>query len=350
MKRGISAILTLFLLLASSCGRKNMFILHGTVQDDTDSILVTGFDSRFDRVDTIFCKDGRFDWKLRPDTATTLLFVLPDGRRYPVFAQKGVKSMMEIPGKPDRISVSGGEYNDSYLSFSLAATGDTAREQTFARIDSFITRDPFSEITPYLIYEQMIQRYHADEKEISKLINRMSGNMQDAPYLAVLKTEFKGGMPNDVYLESWEVRDSLNEKFRLPPTNEGSQTTYLMICVWATWAGNEGFKARLNIDSIRTKYADRNLNVADVSIDVNTLRWKEAISKDTLNWFSYIDNQGWESRIAKSCNLTELPVFILLSSSKRALYCTRSLADMDKELNRRLPKKEEPKKDSKKKK
>ena len=162
MKRGISAILILFLLLVSSCGRKNMFILHGTVQTDTDSILVTGFDSRFDRVDTISCKDGRFEWKLRPDTATTLLFVLPDGRRYPVFAQKGARSMMEIPHQPDRISVTGGQYNDSYLAFSLAAAGDTAVEQTFARIDSFITRDPFSEITPYLIYEQMIQRYHAD--------------------------------------------------------------------------------------------------------------------------------------------------------------------------------------------
>ena len=134
MKRGISAILILFLLLVSSCGRKNMFILHGTVQTDTDSILVTGFDSRFDRVDTISCKDGRFEWKLRPDTATTLLFVLPDGRRYPVFAQKGARSMMEIPHQPDRISVTGGQYNDSYLAFSLAAAGDTAMEQTFARI------------------------------------------------------------------------------------------------------------------------------------------------------------------------------------------------------------------------
>jgi len=350
MKRGVSVILTLFLLLAVSCGRKNMFILHGTVQDDTDSILVFGFDSRFDRTDTIACKDGSFVWKLRLDTVTTLIFLLPDGRTYPVFADKGIRSTMVIPEKTREISVTGGECNDTYHSFHMAVLRDTAMEQTSARIDSFITRNPFSETTPYLIYEQMIQRYHADEKDITKLINRMSGNMQDAPYLAQLKTEFKGGLPSDVYLESWEVRDSLNETFRMPPTNSDDSKSYMLLCVWATWAGNEGYQARRDIDSMRTKYAGRNMIVADISIDTNTERWKEAISKDTLNWFSYIDTQGWESRVAKSCNITELPVFILLSSSKRALYCTRSLGDMDKELDRRLPKKEEPRKQTGKKK
>ncbi|MBO7114166.1 MAG: DUF4369 domain-containing protein [Bacteroidaceae bacterium] len=350
MKRGISAILTLFLLLAASCGRKDIFILRGTVPGDTDSILITGFDSRFDRIDTIFCKDGKFEWRFRPDTVTTLLFVLPDGHRYPVFAQKGVKSMMVIPDEPDRISVSGGQYNDSYLSFSLASVNDTVMEQTYARIDSFITRDPFSEVTPFLIYEYMIQRYHADESVTSKLISRMSGNMQEAPYMIRLNAEFKGGLQNDVYLESWTVSDSLNGKITLSQMNNSSNSSYLLVCIWATWAGNEAYRARLAMDSIRIKYEGRNLNLADVSIDVDAKKWKEAISKDTLDWFSYNDNQGWECLVAKSCNLNELPVYILISSGKRTQYITRSLADMDRELNRRLPKKEEPKKDSKKKK
>ena len=72
-------------------------MLHGTVQDDTDSILVVGLDSRFERVDTIVCSEGRFKWSIHPDTVTTLILVLPDGRRHPVFAEKDVESTITIP-------------------------------------------------------------------------------------------------------------------------------------------------------------------------------------------------------------------------------------------------------------
>ena len=62
------------MFLSVSCGRhKGEFVLHGTVQDDTDSILVVGLDSRFDRTDTIICNNGVFKWSFRPDTATALI-------------------------------------------------------------------------------------------------------------------------------------------------------------------------------------------------------------------------------------------------------------------------------------
>ena len=338
MKRIVPIFLTFLLLLTASCGRKGVFILNGTVQDGTDSILVMGLDSRFDRFDTIFCKQNRFSWRFSPDTVTTLLFVLPDGRRYPVFAEKGVKSEMIISNRDD-IGVSGGYCNDLYLSFYRESLYDTTMEQTFARIDSLIIRDPFSEVTPYLIYEQMIQRYNSDEKTVSKLISKMSGNMQDAPFITALKTEFKGGFSNDSYLDTWAVTDSLNQKFKI--SDVIGSNDYLVVCVWASWAGDRALQARKELDSIRAKYAGRSLNIADVSIDVNIERWKKIISKDTLSWFSYIDNQGWESQITKSCNLNKLPVFVLFTKSKRAIFCTTSLTDMEKKIDGVLPEKKE---------
>ena len=107
MKRRFFAILSLFLLLMASCGHKNMFILQGTAQQDIDTILVTGLDSRFDRVDTIVCKDGKFLWKFRPDTVTALIMLLPDGRRHPVFAEKNVKAVMDIPSTAGLFNVTG---------------------------------------------------------------------------------------------------------------------------------------------------------------------------------------------------------------------------------------------------
>lgn len=336
MKSRFYAILTLLVLFLSvSCGNKDKFILQGTVTDATDTILVAGFDSRFERVDTIVCSEGRFKWTFSPDTVTTLILILPDGRRFPVFADKNVESTIVIPSDTGRFSISGGYCNDSYHSFYLSALNDTAPEQTYARIDSFITRDPFSEVTPYLIYSEMLQRYHADESTVMKMIERMSGNMQDAPYLTTLKTEFKGKPSANVYLSSWAIRDSAGVTTQF--TGIGGNNDFVLICVWASWAGDEAFKARRDMDSLRTKYAGRHLIVADVSIDVNTGKWLESIRKDTLEWTSYIDNKGWESRVVRSCNINRMPVYVLSSGTKRVVLATSSFSEMDRRLERELP-------------
>ena len=172
MKSRFYAILTLFvLLLPVSCGRnKDRFILHGTVQDDTDTILVVGLDSRFDKVDTIVCSEGRFKWSFRPDTVTTLMLILPDGRRHPVFAEKNVESTIIIPADTGLFYVNGGYCNDLYQSFYMESQDDTTLQQSIGRIDSIITLDPFLEAIPYMIFEHLVQKYHIDEKSYSSKI------------------------------------------------------------------------------------------------------------------------------------------------------------------------------------
>ena len=344
MKRLFFAISTLLLLLTASCGHKNMFILQGTVQDDTDTILVLGIDSRFDRIDTIVCQNGKFIWKYRPDTVTALIMLLPDGRRHPVFAEKNVKAVMDIPSREGLFNVSGGYCNDSYQSFYQASWNDTTMEQTYARIDSFITRDPFSEVTPYLIYEQMVQRYHADEKSISKLISRISGNMQDAPYLTTLKSEF-AGQTSDIYLNSWTIKDSVGKSVQF--ANIGSSTEFILLYVWATWNGQKALQERRELDSLKNRYAGRKLVITDISIDVNADSWKNTIAQDSLAWSSYNDVNGWESRGIKTCKISGIPAYVLFSGTKRMVYNTTSLSNLDKELDRLLPRKDEQKEEPK---
>ena len=336
MKTRFFAITIIVLLLSVSCGRnKGMFVLQGTVQDGTDSILVVGLDSRFERIDTIVCSEGQFKWKFRPDTVTTLILVLPDGRRHPVFAEKGLESTITIPSDTGLFRVSGGKCNEAYQSFYLESRNDATMKQVAERLDSFITRDPFSEVTPYLIYEQMVQKYHADQHTVSGLISRMSGNMQDAPYLTTLKTEFKDEIPNNTYVSVLSLADSVGNVFQF--SNIGGSTNYLVVCVWATWTESEGLRARRDMQKLLDNYAGRKLNVIDVSIDVNRERWKETIEKDTLDWFSYIDTEGWESRIIRNSNIQQLPVYILFSSVKKVLYRTNSILDLESELERTLP-------------
>lgn len=338
MKTRFSAIIaSILLLLAVSCGRhKGMFVLQGTVQDGSDSILVVGMDSRFQRVDTIFCHDGQFRWSFRPDTVTTLLLILPDGRQFPVFAEKDIRSEIHIPESPAMYTISGGLANDSYLAFCLAAANDTSMEQTAARIDSFITRDPFSEVTPFLIYDQMVRRYHAGEKDITALVSRMSGNMQDAPYLVSLKSEFDKDMPGNLYLDNYSIKDSTGYQFRLKEL--GGSINHMLVCVWASWMGSKGLEARDTLNYFLEKYRGRNLNAIDVSIDVQPHRWKEAILHDTVSWFSYNDPSGWESRLITDTHIQTLPAFILLTGTKRVVFKTSDPEETDRQLDQVLQK------------
>ena len=337
MRTRVCALLTILLLIAVSCGRhKGMFILHGTVQDGTDSILVVGLDSRFGNTDTIRCIKGQFTWKFRPDTVTTLILVLPDGRRHPVFAEKDVESSITIPADTGLFNVTGGYCNDSYQSFYLASLNDSTMDQTAARIDSFITRDPFSEVTPYLIYDQMVQRYHADQNSIMALITRMSGNMQDAPYLVSLRSEFKADIPNNQYISSLTLQDSVGVSYQF--SNIGGQSNYLLVYVWASWCGDSALRARKAIKPMLDRFAGRNLDAIDISVDVNKERWMDVISADTVNWISYIDTRGWESRIIRNSNVQSLPVYLLFSSVKRVVYKGTSMDDLCKQLETILPK------------
>lgn len=328
--------MTLLLLLTVSCGRhKGMFVLNGTVQDGSDTIVVAGFDSRFENPDTIFPVNGKFTWSFRPDTVTTLLLILEDGRVYPVFAQKDVESQVVIPADTGRYSVSGGIFNDSYQSFCVSTVNDSTLEQAVASLDSFITRDPFSEVTPYLIYDRLVLRHHASQATLEKVIKRMSGNMQDAPYLTLLKSEFKGSLPSNAYISSLSLTDTAGVSKLF--ADIGGTINYTLVYLWASWTGEQGLEGRKAMDSIITKHKSRRLTVIDVSLDVNTERWKESIAKDTVNWASFIDTDGWESKIIKSSNTNRIPCYILFSNAKRVVYVTNSLDDIDRELSKSVP-------------
>ena len=337
MKTRFYALLTFILLLSVSCGRnKGMFILHGTVLDGSDSIIVVGFDDRYEDTDTLVCHNGEFTWKFRPDTVTTLILILPDGRYHPVFAQKDVESFITIPADTGLFSVSGGYCNDSYQSFYMASQEDTAMQQTVTRIDSFITRDPFSEVTPYIIYDRLVRHYHAKENIIEPLIKRMSGNMQDAPYLVSLKSEFSKQVSNNLYLDSYSVNDSSGHMHMF--LDIGGTSNHLLVCVWASWMGKEGMEARDTLQYFLDKYRDRYFNVTDISVDPNVVRWKKAIEKDTVSWLSYNDPNGWESGLIKTAKFQTIPAFVLFTGVKRIVFRTESIQEMDEQLNTTLPK------------
>ena len=342
MRKAVSyAVVTVIsaLLLLCSCRNRGLFTLNGTIENGSaDSILVLGLDNRFAHVDTIRPQDGKFKWSFRPDTATTLILLLPGGLEYPVFAARGLELDMLVPdtARSTFPVITGSTDNELYYDFAMSALNDSSFEQTAARIDSFITRDPFSEVTPYLIYAYALKRWHADGQDIMRLIGKMSGIMQDAPFLSYLKPEFnEDDRKVSRYIDRMEIYDTTGYKRDL--ANLGDRNNYTLICLWASWNGEEGLEARRDMDTLIDLFHGRRLALTDISIDASVERWKESVRLDTLPWFSYIDYDGWNSKLIKLAPDIELPVYIFLTETKRFSFKARTIQETIPLLEQKLP-------------
>lgn len=312
----ITIMLSLCLLLVACNRHKDDFVLEGTVAPGVgDTILVTGIDSRFARIDTIVCKDGGLKWAFTPDTTTMVVLCLKDGRMQPILAEKSTKTLIDIPvAGTGEIEVTGSEYNRILQEFRRDSYSDQFQFQTLGRLDSLIGADPFSPILPYLLYEYGVNRYHASTSDLNKLINRMSGSIQDDPLITDLKSRFPKTDRKTAYFNDLLVTDTARA---IVPFDNFAKGVYKLVCVWASYDA-QSLKGRQTMKEIIEKYKDDEIEFADISIDTNFDRWINTLQEsDTIEMTSFCDMTGWNSTLIENTNTSKLPVFILLSPQNR---------------------------------
>lgn len=317
-------LLSLCLLLAACNRHKDDFVLEGTIAPEVgDTILVSGIDSRFTSIDTIICKDGSLKWSFTPDTTTTLVLSLADGRMHPVIADKGQHALIDIPQAGiGEITVTGDEYNRILQDFRRESAVDQLKKTTLARIDSLITTDPFSPVIPYLIYEYGVRIYHASPAELNELINRLSGSMQDDPFITELKSRFPKAEKRTVYLNDMMFIDTAHVSTNFSNFSRGM---YKLVYVWASY-DEQSLKKREIMKKTAQKYSiEEDIIFADISIDTNPARWLKALESDTAdtaieNLTSFCDTKGWNSQLIEANHTNRIPTFLLLSPQDRLVH------------------------------
>lgn len=328
-----SSIIILCLLCISCNKQKDLFVLNGEVYNHgRDSIIVSGFDVRFDKTDTIRYENGTFSYSLTPDTILPLIFSFSDGSQEMVFAEKGASCHLQKL-YPDSIClVYGSTLNDQLSTFRLSAKNDTCSKQIIERIDSFISNDPFSQISPYLIYDYLLRYDRGDRESIISLINKMSGNNQDNYFVTDLKSTLIAEKKVPIYLPNIIVADSSAKRQTI---EELTSDKKILLYIWASWH-ERSRQDRLYLTDIKEKYKNKDLIIADISIDTNTKRWKRAIKEDSIDWPQFIDVDGWNSPFISNFNIDRLPYYILLSGQKRILCSGDSLKPITEQLDTTL--------------
>ncbi len=332
--RVISSILILCLLCVACHKQKDLFVLRGEIySQEKDSIIVLGFDTGFDKTDTIRFENGTFTYTLTPDTIVPLILFFSDGSQEVVFAEKGVSCQLQKLHPDSLCIINGSPLNDKLTEFKISAHNDTCTKQLIERIDSFILKDPLSQISPYLIYNYLLLYNNADKNSILDLLKKMSGIIQNNSFVTDLKATLTVEKNLPVYLPQVTVEDSTKTTQNLNDLTG----KYILLYVWASW-DEKSRHNRKALTEIEERYIDKKkeLVIADISIDTKKERWKKALEEDSIEWSQFIDTNGLNSTFVRVFNIDRLPFYILLSGEKRILEYGYSLQPLTDQLDTTL--------------
>lgn len=327
MKR-LSLIVPLItvLTLAACSGHADSFVLRGTlVGGGNDSILITGIDRRFDRVDTIRMENGSFKYECSPDTVVPLIMFLPGGRNDVVFADKGLEATYHRDTADAAATIEGGLYNGQYADFLSAITDSMQIDEIAYSIDSFIVTNPDSEVAPYLIWRYLLNDSRLSSQRILSLTDRLSGQMQDNVLISEIRAAFKNSVRAANRMSDIALTDTAFTSVRLREICGGKR---MLIYVWASW-DSVSRCPQAEMSRIEKEYKSKNITIAGLSVDANRNRWKATVLNDSLEWRQFADLNGWSGRVVSDLKIDAIPYFVLLDPELSILSTSRSLETVE---------------------
>lgn len=108
----IAPLVALIMLSLSACKKDNRFVLHAEMTGLSDKPILVIYDDPVSRLDTIFPKEGKFEYAFLPDTITIFRLVSTEGEVIPFFADRGQEvKLAGTFGQPD---IQGSGDNEAY--------------------------------------------------------------------------------------------------------------------------------------------------------------------------------------------------------------------------------------------
>ena len=321
-----SSILILIIICLCSCGKSSKKVsITGEIKGlGTDTLYLYGMDESFDRIDTIFAKNDKFSYTASIDTITSAFLLIDNQTEYPIFLDKG--NQIKIKGDinhPEYLDINGNIYNEEFTNFqkelnSLPTPSEKDLEQ---KAEEFITAHHSSFVSLYLLDKYFVQKDSPDFNKIKKLIEVMTGVLQDKPYIERLNETITQAEKSEIgkYAPFFSLPNAKGEK--ITRSSDAFKQKSLLINFWASW--NDSISQKQSNSELREIYKkykkNKYIGMLGISLDVDKQQWKDAIKRDTLDWEQVCDFGGLNSEVAKQYSIYKIPANILLSSDGKIL-------------------------------
>jgi peroxiredoxin len=315
--------LTLALLAACTRPVDTGLRISGEIKGmGNDTIYLCGTDRWYDRMDTLVVTNDKFKATLSPDTFATALLLFRDGITYPLFLQK--RGAVSIKGSADNLhalQVKGNTSNAEMTEFNRSTDGLTlpSTQMMEEKADSFIARHPASPVSIYLLDKYFVQTAQPDMERIKKLAARLTGELQDTPYMEQLLKQLDEveRMAKGKMAPFFRIKDTDDKEV----TRSDFKDQYLLIHFWASWdslsrADHAAYR-RIYRREQKKKEKDRHFALLGISLDTDRAAWRKAIATDTLQWTQACDAGGWNSDLVKQYVVRTLPDNLLLAPTGR---------------------------------
>lgn len=300
-------------LLFTSCGNANEFVLKGTLGTKKGEKFLVIYDDPIAKIDTIQPIEGEFEYTFLPDTMTLIRLVNKEGKMIPIFADKGWE--VECNGTFDKPILNGNVHNRDYHDFLGSIEGIENTDTIAAIAEKFIRKHPQSFASAYLIDRYFIQTENPDIKKINSLIIPLNGEVKDSHVLyAALKSIAADKQQINSTLNYFSLRDRNNKYFSWSLGND----EYILVNFWASW-NEESRSVRDSLYDIAKKLPKGRLKVLNISLDYEKEQWLEACKKDTIFWTETCSFNGWETPIVKQNNILSLPSNMLIDEQRKIL-------------------------------
>ena len=304
----------MIVLLLFACGRQqSLYTLEGCVGSGYDTLYIYGTDSRYQQIDTIVTDaDGEFRYTLPTDTVVPLTLILQNGTLLPVYAEPNIEATLAVSN--GCLRVQGGELQALHDSIVSRLDSIDEQSQRYDAIDEFIKRHPYSDVNIYLLQHYFVDIDNARGSLVRNRIEMMGGTLQDNSYIASIKRAVSVKQQNIQHRSAPEFELQAMDGTVLRRADYRDK--YLLMTFWASWdSASVNYLRELKAVSETADTA--NFKMISISLDYDTLAWKQKVSSDTLPGSHVCDAKMWESRVVKEFTISKLPFTVLVNPYMR---------------------------------
>lgn len=349
-KWGLWIVVLLFTL--SSCHHRGsrQVQIKGRITglgNDTVYLVRNKLDSLL--IDTLFVSSSAFQKEIQVDSFDQGYLLIPDLVSFPLYISD--QSKINIKGDVDSIwhlSVAGSQENQRLKSFmdSIAPFDVVPKQEA---VSNYVRLSPDDPISMFMLKHYFLESQQPSFTKINDVIGDMGGKLRDELFvsnLSEIATKAKNIVPGN-YAPSFSAVDTAGVR--------NSRYTYnhkvLLLHFWASWKPDtlylnhlrklyEKFPPRTKkeVQKINQKlpaYARKikalppELAIVNLSLDVDTLNWKQAIERDSVPWTQLCDFYGWSSGAASRYAITNVPSLYVIGADSKITAINPAINELD---------------------